>query len=143
MLDEGAQLRAYLADRDVKCPGCGYNLRGLAATRCPECSRPFSVEELLARLQSAKPNTSLRVAIVAELLLLAVMIYIFRREGIALVCPLAGGAMFLLFLALAYFNSRFRDDPTFRRSEMAVAAWLAVAYTGGPLVIGIVVRLLR
>lgn len=32
-------LRAYLASRDCPCPGCGYNLRGLATSRCPECSQ--------------------------------------------------------------------------------------------------------
>lgn len=25
-------------DRDVGCPGCGFNLRGLVADRCPECN---------------------------------------------------------------------------------------------------------
>lgn len=30
-------LTAYLRDRDVACPACGYNLRGLTANRCPEC----------------------------------------------------------------------------------------------------------
>jgi uncharacterized protein (DUF983 family) len=27
----------FLRHRDVKCPRCGYNLRGLAVPRCPEC----------------------------------------------------------------------------------------------------------
>jgi hypothetical protein len=30
-------LRDYLADADVECPGCGYNLRGLTGSVCPEC----------------------------------------------------------------------------------------------------------
>jgi len=30
-------LKSYLAERDVPCPGCGYNLRGLAEEKCPEC----------------------------------------------------------------------------------------------------------
>lgn len=30
-------LRAYLVDRDVACPSCGYNLRQLQGDRCPEC----------------------------------------------------------------------------------------------------------
>lgn len=30
-------LRAFLADRDVPCPRCGYNLRTLAGDRCTEC----------------------------------------------------------------------------------------------------------
>lgn len=30
-------LRRFLAVRDVPCPGCDYNLRGLEGDRCPEC----------------------------------------------------------------------------------------------------------
>ncbi|MEL6330410.1 MAG: hypothetical protein AAFR38_12190 [Planctomycetota bacterium] len=30
-------LELYLRDRDARCPGCGYNLRGLEEPRCPEC----------------------------------------------------------------------------------------------------------
>ncbi|MCZ6735300.1 MAG: hypothetical protein O7C65_05870 [Planctomycetota bacterium] len=30
-------LRVFLTDRDVPCPVCRYNLRGLGSTTCPEC----------------------------------------------------------------------------------------------------------
>ncbi len=30
-------LREYLATRDIPCPGCGYNLRGVQDPVCPEC----------------------------------------------------------------------------------------------------------
>src|SRR5690349_11255431 len=33
----------YLRDRDVACPLCGYNLRGLTSTRCPECGRELQL----------------------------------------------------------------------------------------------------
>ncbi len=33
----GAELRAFLAERDVACPNCGYSLRGLKDAACPEC----------------------------------------------------------------------------------------------------------
>jgi hypothetical protein len=39
-------LAAFLADRDVPCPGCGYNLRGLPSDRCPECHAALSVDRL-------------------------------------------------------------------------------------------------
>jgi hypothetical protein len=32
-------LTEYLAARDVGCPGCGYNLRGLTGRACPECAQ--------------------------------------------------------------------------------------------------------
>jgi len=36
-------LREYLADRDVPCPGCGYNLRGLPGSTCPECQQELKL----------------------------------------------------------------------------------------------------
>lgn len=32
-------VRSFLATRDVDCPGCGYNLRGVEQPVCPECGR--------------------------------------------------------------------------------------------------------
>lgn len=36
-------LTAHLADRDVPCPNCAYNLRGLTSDRCPECDQQIEV----------------------------------------------------------------------------------------------------
>jgi len=33
----GNRLRSYLAEHDVPCVGCGYNLRGVTIAQCPEC----------------------------------------------------------------------------------------------------------
>jgi len=35
-------LKTYGVDRDVACPRCGYNLRGNAGGRCPECGKDVS-----------------------------------------------------------------------------------------------------
>ena len=32
----------------VVCPNCGYNLTGLSGTRCPECGKQYTINELLA-----------------------------------------------------------------------------------------------
>lgn len=37
-------LHAFLADRDVPCPHCGYNLRGLQAGVCPECKHDLRLK---------------------------------------------------------------------------------------------------
>ena len=34
---DAALVEGFLARRDVGCPGCGYNLRGLRGASCPEC----------------------------------------------------------------------------------------------------------
>jgi hypothetical protein len=38
------QLRNFLADSDIPCPNCGYNLRTLTADRCPECDEHLTLE---------------------------------------------------------------------------------------------------
>lgn len=43
----GELVRSYLADRDVPCPGCTYNLRGVETPVCPECGR--TIELTIAR----------------------------------------------------------------------------------------------
>lgn len=44
-MDAPAQtpLAAFLAHRDEPCPGCGYNLRGVTGSDCPECGRPITL----------------------------------------------------------------------------------------------------
>lgn len=42
-----------LATRDVGCPGCGYNLRGLASSACGECGLIVTWEALLNRERRA------------------------------------------------------------------------------------------
>ncbi len=34
---EAQLLKLLLAARDISCPVCGYNLRAIASTNCPEC----------------------------------------------------------------------------------------------------------
>jgi hypothetical protein len=37
------RFREHVADRDVSCPGCGYNLRGLTWPVCPECKQDLEL----------------------------------------------------------------------------------------------------
>ena len=36
------RLRELFNDRDIACPTCRYNLRGVPGPRCPECGRVIS-----------------------------------------------------------------------------------------------------
>lgn len=36
--DGADELMTFLASRDVECPSCRFNLRGLTTNRCPECN---------------------------------------------------------------------------------------------------------
>lgn len=42
-----ARWRQFVRGRDVECPGCGYNLRGLDGRTCPECGGRLDPCELM------------------------------------------------------------------------------------------------
>ncbi|MEO1534087.1 MAG: hypothetical protein AAFS11_00810 [Planctomycetota bacterium] len=46
-----ADVIEYLATHDAACPTCGYQLRALSKTRCPECGKRFTFESLIAASQ--------------------------------------------------------------------------------------------
>ncbi len=60
---ETGALWDYLAQRDIPCPGCGYNLRGLRSEVCPECR-----QELRLTLQLAEPRLGSLLAVLSGLL---------------------------------------------------------------------------
>src|SRR5436309_12057996 len=41
--------------REILCPLCGYNLRGLNTPRCPECGHQFAWAELLVEHEHRHP----------------------------------------------------------------------------------------
>jgi hypothetical protein len=59
----GDDLREYVAERDVACPSCGYNLRGLESSTCPECGCGLRLEVASDRAKVRKEAVSwLRIA---------------------------------------------------------------------------------
>ncbi|HEY7115863.1 MAG TPA: hypothetical protein VH475_04725 [Tepidisphaeraceae bacterium] len=40
---------------DLRCPECGYRMVGLHESRCPECGRLYTLDELVARQNFARP----------------------------------------------------------------------------------------
>lgn len=46
---ESERLARYLADRDLPCPKCRYNLRGTRSQSCPECGTALSLDALLGK----------------------------------------------------------------------------------------------
>jgi DNA-directed RNA polymerase subunit RPC12/RpoP len=44
---------------DIRCPECGYRMVGLHESRCPECGRVYTLDELLARQNFARPEAVL------------------------------------------------------------------------------------
>ena len=46
----------YLAANDADCPSCGFQLRGLTQSRCPECGRQFDLRDVVRH--SLRPTFS-------------------------------------------------------------------------------------
>ena len=52
-------LTTFLAGRNAACPGCGYNLRDLQGTRCPECGDILVLRVGLVEPKQAAPIAGL------------------------------------------------------------------------------------
>lgn len=61
-MDQHMDLKQFLAERDEACPSCGYNLRGLMTSVCPECR-----QELVLGVQLAEPKLKAFIATVLGL----------------------------------------------------------------------------
>jgi hypothetical protein len=74
-------LAAFLTDRDVPCPHCSYNLRGLSRPLCPECGKLIQLT-----VGAVDPSSPAWIAMVAVLCgaggIGGVLIYFSIREGI-------------------------------------------------------------
>lgn len=144
-----ATLAHYLADRDEACPSCGYNLRGLASDRCPEC-----MTELVLRVAMAEPRLGLFLSTVvawslgagfsALLLVYLVVVMVMTPRSLPpmhefLVTPvggtlLEGGAVVLLVA----HQRRVRRWPLSKRVALLVAG--AVCTLANVCVFALLVR---
>src|SRR4051812_17017234 len=87
-------LEIYLASRDIPCPKCGYNLRGLTSSTCPECR--YRLEFML------RPRGG----------------WISTREGVFAMCTFFGSVAITLGAEL----ERWRHTPPKYRSASFVAS---------------------
>ncbi len=100
--NEANGLRQHLADRDLPCPGCGYNLRGLPDPVCPECR-----QELHLTVGLVEPRLGALIA------------------GVGSLCAGAGAAGALL-VTILIISGFFRHGLP-RGSEQVLIVWLPLA----------------
>ncbi len=48
---------ASALNSEIRCPSCGYNMRGLYRTECPECGAKYTLDEFLIANSHRKPDT--------------------------------------------------------------------------------------
>jgi hypothetical protein len=143
-------LREFLKRTDPACPGCGYNLRGLASAACPECNEALQlqvglVQPRLLPFVGAVSGLSAGAGAAFLWLVTATVLSIAMHDwppwpwlavpGIALV--LEGGAM----LSLLRVRGRVWFRKTKRRGRIAaiVGAWGATVGWIGVFVTGVIV----
>lgn len=99
---ESEFLAAYLQQRDVACPACTYNLRGLATDRCPECH-----QQLVMSVSLAEPP---------------IVQFVLATIGLA-ACGVGFGMLFLVVVAVCIKEN---DTPGGEIGAMLIWAPLAI-----------------
>ena len=133
-------LRAYLAERDTPCPGCGYNLRGLTGGVCPECALGLRLQVGLAEPRLGSWIAGLVGAACGVgfngLLLLYVAIMLARENGRGLsgiLWPFVGvntGGLIVMGLTLlgwVRLRQRFRRVHAETKVALILVTWLLAA----------------
>jgi len=130
-----AHLRAFIANSDHPCPNCGYNLRGLRASACPECN-----QELKLTIGLVEPKLGAWLAGVLGLavgagfslmmmgyLMFTAMLWAtnpFQQADVIFVIVLPAVFMGACLLALLRNRGRFRKLALPIRIGVAVTCWL-------------------
>jgi len=98
MESQKSKMIAFLAEHDVPCHGCGYNMRGAPSTVCPECGErlPFDHPRALQQdLRSAR-----RVGVIERGFLERLSFWVIILSLVdAVVMMIRGGASGLPFLS--------------------------------------------
>jgi hypothetical protein len=128
-------LLQFLADRDVECPNCQYNLRNLTSRRCPECGEEMKlsvglVEPKQAAFITGIVGLSAGVGLCGLLLVYALIVVLargrwgsdfspfFLENGIGLVAHL-----YMLSIWLRVWK-RVRRMSTGARWRLAFLCWV-------------------
>ncbi|MBC7772558.1 MAG: hypothetical protein H7210_08705 [Pyrinomonadaceae bacterium] len=135
MQDEKASLAAFLADQDVPCPACGYNLKGLTKQACPECNQPLAL-----RVGQAKPKMKLWIASIVGLSLglgangFPFVLYAILRShwdsgGFVATLAISMGVQGLALLAILIWGPWVRRGGIVKKLLICSGCWLATAFS--------------
>ena len=124
------QLAAFLADCDVPCPSCHYNLRGLRDATCPECQQALRlhvglVEPKLGSFLAAFIPLCMGLGLSALLILFWFIVSVFRNSGATgngrfLTVLVAGLLIFTVAVVVLLKNrSRFTRAPDLTRGMVS------------------------
>jgi hypothetical protein len=132
--DGSASFTRFLAEHDVPCPRCGYNLRGLGEPLCPECGAAAGWGSYTSRWRL--PDSRLVRGMEAVVLVgagLAIFLLIARapravskNDPLAMAVTIGGAAMWLGITAVwLRGRARLADMPAHLQ-----ARWLSAGLSG-------------
>lgn len=134
-------VRAYLAERDAHCPGCGYNLRGVREPVCPECAGELSLVTNPIRCGGLHQNdrdTSLQAVLIGMSFALcgaaafALFMLAIGRPFLALLGVAVVAGLLLLMIRARRKTGWLLRLPAVWRTTLGVMAW---GWLIGPVVL--------
>lgn len=123
-------VRAYLAERDVPCPRCGANLRGVTGDRCPTCGYDLHLVLAGAPRQSWPFYAGLFGLAVATTALTALLLSALFHENWGQRSIVGVVGLSILWLQIREWIQRgedFETLPRFRQYERISLCWLWAA----------------
>ena len=134
-LDTERMLLDFVSGRDIECPLCGYNLRDLTKTTCPECEHSLEMRVGVQRLTLLPFVLAITPGIFSGMcaVVLAVIIVVnfIMNAGTFVGVPLQifildlfGWLSGLFMLGLVAKRHRFLKAPLSKQRILAAAIWI-------------------
>jgi len=149
-LSEKDPLITYLATHDAPCPGCGYNLRGLSGSTCPECGRAIHLPDLLPKESEpiSTERTCYQVFVIIALPVIAVAFFpvliqaceaiwdkfvlndkVDGLVSVAIACAAGLGVVYAIRRNRAPINrAKVRTQESFERAQNIMIGILLIAF---------------
>jgi hypothetical protein len=108
--DASRLLLTFLQGRDARCPECGYNLRDLTQTQCPECSQRLQLMVGHDRLEIGLLLITITPSIFSGICAILLTMVIYIEPGApweAILLDLFGLTSGLFGVGLFLFRERF------------------------------------
>ena len=130
--DEVALLLTFLRERDAACPLCGYNLRNLVRSQCPECRQDLAISVGIKDLRLgwlvATIAPGIFSGIAAVLLSIPITLVPLLALGGRVPWPIVGADLFgwlsgLAAVALVKYRLTFLRLPRDVQRTWAILAW--------------------
>ncbi len=133
-LDTDRMLLDFVCGRDVECPLCGYNLRDLTKTTCPECEHPLELRvgvqqlRLLAFVLAITPGIFSGVC--AAVLAIVILVNFIVNQGLVGVgWPLIGLDLFGWLSGIVAVGIIFRRNKFLARRQAGQRGIAAIIWT--------------